>query len=331
MTDHITGCLDMDATALDPIHHGAGTIGNVQVLRTQSIILEDGSEAEVPYISGNSLKHVIRDGGARFALEVMDPAPGEFSKGMIDLLFSGGGLTKGGSAVNLSKARELERLFPLLPVVGYSAGNTMTSSKLRVDHLHLVCAENRWRMPDELKALVVAERPAGAFRAEEFGTRHDALRSPTVAALLESETRKLIETERSAKADAKGAQGKVKDSAQMIYEFETIRAGSRFWGRVGFRDLSPLEVGALQSALGRASNGVHGDAHVFHLGGKSAIGFGRMAIRFSGVLRHIERPRTEETAALAAIGSASVPVAAYVDHLRAHRADLVAALREAAE
>ena len=331
-TDRITGRLDIDCTALDPIHHGAGTVGNVQMIRVQPIVLDDGSEARVPYISGNSIKHMIREGGARFALEALGIGDGELTKGMIDLLFSGGGLTKGGSAVNLAKARELERLFPLLPVLGYSAGNTMTASKLRVDHLHLVCRENLWRMPEQLRALPVASRQAGSLRSDEFGTRHDALRSPQVAAMLESETRRLIEADRSTKAGDKGVSEKALASSQMIYEFEAIMAGSRFWGGIEFRDLSPVEVGALQSAIGRASAGVHGDCHVFHIGAKSSIGFGRVAIRFAGELRHIERLKTDPADAIAVFGEANAPtIGAYVEHLRQHRADLLAALREAAE
>lgn len=326
-----TGHLDMVATALDPIHHGAGTIGNVQVLRTQAIILDDGSEARVPFVSGNSIKHMIRDGGARFALEALGVEDGALTKGMIDLLWSGGGLTKGGSAVNLAKARELERLFPLLAVCGYGAGNTMTSSKLRVDHLHLVCAENQWRMPPTLAALPHAAMLAGEYQGEEFGTRHDALRDPAASRVLDVTARKLIEGERSAKGKDAGASEKVKDSAQMIYEFETIKAGARFWGRIGFRDLSALEVGALQSALGRACQGMHGEAYVFNVGAKSAVGFGRMAIAFSGAVRHIARPSTDEATALARFGADAAGVTGYLAHIRENRGAILDALREAAE
>jgi hypothetical protein len=332
-TERMTGSMTMDATALDPLHHGAGSVGNVQVLRMQSIILDDGSEARVPFISGNSIKHTLRDGGARFALEALGVDDGSLTKGMIDLLWSGGGLTKGGSAVNLSRARELERLFPMLGVLGYSAGNTMTSSKLSVHHLHLVCLENVWRTPAELASIPHARMLAGEFQGDEFGTRHDAMRGSMPARMLDVETRTLIEGERSRKAGDKGASEKHTQSTQMIYEFETIKPGSRFFGEIEFRDLSTIEVGALQSALGRACVGMHGTAHVFQLGAKSSVGYGRVAVRFGGVLRHIARPATEGVSELVQFGGehSTDAVREYTEHLRSNRAELLTALREAAE
>jgi len=84
-----TGRIDITATAIDSIHHGGTTAGNTQLLRTQDIILPDGTEARIPYISGNSFRHKIRAAGARHALDVMGITTG-LSKPVVDLLFSGG-------------------------------------------------------------------------------------------------------------------------------------------------------------------------------------------------------------------------------------------------
>ena len=137
----------------------------------------------------------------------------------------------------------------------------------------------------------------------------------------------------AAKSKDKTASAKAEQSSQMIYEFEAIKAGSRLYGTIQIIDMNPLEIGALQSALGRACVGMHGDAHVFRLGGKSSVGFGRVAITFTGALRHIERPATSESTELARIGSdsASTHIAAYLDHIRANRADIIEALQEACE
>jgi len=75
----------------------------------------------VPFISGNSFKHTIREAGVDHALTAMGVADGSLTKPVVDLLFSGGHLSKSGSAVNLSKARALAELFPILGVCGYSA------------------------------------------------------------------------------------------------------------------------------------------------------------------------------------------------------------------
>lgn len=71
MSNYYSGDAKIHAIALDAIHHGAGTSGNTQILRMQDIIGPDGKPARVPFISGNSLKHMIRDGAVRFALGAM--------------------------------------------------------------------------------------------------------------------------------------------------------------------------------------------------------------------------------------------------------------------
>jgi hypothetical protein len=91
-----------------------------------------------------------------------------------------------------------------------------------------------------------------------------------------------------------------------------------------------MEVGALQSALGQACIGVHSDgSYIFPVGAKAAQGNGRLAIQFSGVLH---RAVTEHAQGLVAIGQAGTPeLAAYAEHLKANRAGILTALKEAAE
>lgn len=331
MTTRMTGTIRINALALDPIHHGAGSIGNVQVLRMQSIIDKDGAEHRVPFVSGNSIKHMVRAGGATYAREILGIEDGSMTKGMVDLFYSGGGLTKGGSAVNLAKAREIERLFPLLAVLGYGAGNTMQASRLSCSHLHLVCKENDFRMPEQYAQSAHAAMLSGEFVSEDFGTRHDAARNPEIGRLLAHEERKLIEGEISGNASKKVASEKVKDSAQMIYEFETIKAGSMFFGEMRFRDLDGLEMGALQSALARACIDTHDGKPVYTVGAKSSTGFGRMAFEFSGAIRDVARPTMTEDAGLAGVGQSSEWLKAYEEHLRTHSREINAVLREVAE
>ncbi len=322
-----TGKLAMHAIALDPIHHGAGTSGNTQILRVQEIVLEDGSPARVPFISGNSVKHLIRDGAVRFALEAMQVPDGALSKHVVDLLFSGGKLTKASGAVRLARAREIAELFPALSLCGYAAGNYMAASKLRVDHLHLLCVENQYRAPD-----VLADRPAlgvraGAYRGEEFGTRHEASRLPHVARVLAlpdaaTQAAKLGQRDEG----TKGA--KVLDS-QMIYDFQVIKAGAELFGAIHFEDLSPAEMTALRTGLARACEGMHGDRYVFRLGAKGAVGFGRVAIRFSGTARQIDAPDYGPSdAALPA--KAGDDVARYAAQLRERNDEILATLEQTA-
>lgn len=324
-----SGRLDIVAVALDQIHHGAGSSGNTQLLRTQDVVLPDGSEARVPFISGNSLKHQIRTSGVRFALEAMGVKPGSMSKSVVDMLFSGGHLSKGGSSVDLTKARILGELFPVLSMCGYSAGNFMQSSKLRINNLHLVCAENEWRLPAECKELPAASKRAGLFRSENFGTRHEATRSPTVAALLtdgSKEKQELAVSKRKPKEE--------KQSSQMIYEFEVIKPGSVFFGAYNFEDLTDGEFAAFRSALshGCAGAGNNGGL-IYTVGAKSSIGLGRMEFSFRGLMRNaIEVPgyTAQQSLIPSQDGPGDKSMTDYVKHLRERSEEILEALEGAA-
>ena len=320
MSAYTTGRIDIRATALEPIHHGGGTSGNTQRLRLQPIVLPSGEQASVPFISGNSLKHMIRAHGAAHALDLMGVPDGALPKGVVDLLFSGGHLSKGGGVVRLDRARRLAELFPILSVCGYSAGNWMEASKIGCRNLHLVCRENAWRMPEDLEGHPHALVYAGALQDEEFGTRHEASRAPRAGRMLSMEAdAALVERKASGSAE-KG------DSSQMIFDFQVIRAGASFWTEVHFRDLRPLELVALRAALSHACEGRRGEGFLFRVGAKASVGMGLMSWRLQGHIR-VDVPLWEARdlrpeSVLAELG-------AYGEHLRAHRDEILSILAEA--
>lgn len=324
----MSGRLDFVATALDPIHHGAGTEGNTQLLRVQDIVLPDGEPARVPFISGNSYKHTIRDGGVRFAIEVMGIEEGSLAKPVVDLLFSGGHLSKTGGAVDLARARGIAELFPILSVCGYSAGNFMQESKIAVDNLNMVCSENDFRMPSVLVERPQAKMRAAAFRGEEFGTRHEATRSQYAYKLLTGASKD--KREKLLEGKLRGGEGKG-DSSQMYYEFEVLMPGALFYGGLYFDDLTQMEMAALLSALERACVGKHTDGGlIYRIGAKSSIGLGRMSLVFSGGLREQLRPPvyTEDNGIVPAKDARGGrdALAGYVAHLRDRKEEILAAL-----
>lgn len=318
----ISARIDITATALEPIHHGAGSSGNTQLLRCEEIITPEGESEMVPFISGNSIKHLIREAGARFALDAMDAKDGTLTKAVTDLLFSGGALTKVGSSVNLARGRQLERLFPLLSLCGYSAGNCMTQSKLRVDRIHMVCVENAWRLPERIEGHALASKCAGALRGEEFGTRHESSRRPHVAKMLtDAETARM---EKQVEEKGKG------DTAQMIYDFETILPGAVLWGALYLDDVTEMELAALKSALSTACEGRGTDGGLlFRIGAKTSIGYGLVSMEFSGSLREpVQAPGYSESTELVAFSDSPSDVAQYAAHLREHCKEITAALTE---
>lgn len=326
-----SGRLDIRAIALEPIHHGGGTAGNTQILRRQEgRDPETGQRVLVPYISGNSMKHLIRNAAVEFAIEVMRIEPGELTKAEVDLLFSGGHLSSGGAAVDLARGRRIAELFPALSMCGYSAGNAMPDSKIRVEHMHLVCAENAWRIPPDLAEHPMLEHRAGALIAEEFGTRHDRTLSPRNMALLsDGDQQRVVEKKASAKGKKPAEREKDRESLQMIYDFQVVVPGSAFYGGVEYNHLTDMELAALASAFYRASSASRrADRLRMYVGAKSNVGFGAMEVQLIGSIR-VPSAAYEPSTALVAAATRPSMIESYNEHLRSRRAEILAAIREA--
>lgn len=235
-------------TATAPIHHGAGTAGNTALLRTQEILLPDGTQTAVPFISGNSVRHAIRGALAWRLARTLGLPAGSLTKAQTDLLWSGGALTKTGSQVELDQARRLEQI-PALGLLGYSAQSDIVTGALRADNLNLVCAENAWRLPEHLASHPHATVPAGRMRGEEFGTRHDTTGSAVDL---------LVET------------GMIDPpTTQMIYEHQVLIPGSVLWGSLWLEAATPLQVDALHTALAELTA-----TGAVHVGARRAAGWG---------------------------------------------------------
>lgn len=321
-----TGRIDIRATALEPIVHGAGTSGNTQMLRMQDWIYE-GRRVRVPFISGNSVKHKLRHGAVCYALDAMGVVDGTMTKAEVDLLFSGGHLSSTGASVDLRAARKIEELFPALSLCGYSAGNAMRESKVRVSNLHVVCAENKERLPDDLLEHPALQLKAGMLRIEEFGTRHDQATKAVGQRMLSAESMDAVVARKTkAKDDAKSAEEARGDSAQMIYEFQAIVAGATLWGDVCYADLTDLEKAALASAFHYSAVDRRGDKLVMGIGAKNSIGYGSIKVELRSSLR-IGPPRYETETSLAT--GADDVAARYTAHLRERREEILAAVREA--
>lgn len=331
---YTSGKLDIRATAVEPIHHGAGTSGNTQILRVQDVILPDGSEARVPFVSGNSLKHMVRDGMVRFALDSMAVPDGTLSKSVVDLLFSGGHLGKGKGAVDLSKVRRLSELFPVLSVCGYSAGNHMEASKLACDMLHFVCRENEWRLPADLEGHPHLRVRVAQFRKTEMGTRHESTRDPRVSRMLTAEAQKAIadDAAEGLKSKDKAERKDKTKTTQMIYDFQVIAPGSVWWGAVHFKDLTDYELAALKAGIAYSVTPICEGRFQMRLGAKGSVGFGRVNAEFGGFVRTVDCPSYTESTAICPVSRDALPpeLGDYVAHLRANKAEIMQFLEEVA-
>lgn len=245
-----TTVIPLTLTLRAPLHHGAGTAGNTQILRTQEIVLPDGTPTVVPYVSGSSLRHEIRQAAADHLLASIEAPPGSLRKPVVDLLYSGGVLTSSGSNVDLDVHRRLTELWPALSLLGYAGRSNIWSGVLSVDHVHLVCSDNAWRLPAHLANHPHASLPAAAARDEDFGTRHDILGGPPgrwVEADLWTGT-----------------------TTQMIFDWQVIRAGSVMHTALRLTNATEGHIDALTATWSHMAD----PDGCIHLAAKRAQGYG---------------------------------------------------------
>lgn len=271
---------DLVFTLVSAMHHGQGVDGNVSLFRTGRFIVH-GEVVDLPYLSGNALKHtLIREPGVRHMLRVLEVPDGSLGKPAIHLLFSGGALSTKGSSVSLAQYRDLCELVPILALVGGAVGNYMLESAISVGDARPVCDEHGCRIPvkDLLDAGLIepeeVERPVGHLMDMQMGTRHDPLRSRSVAKLLTAEEQKLLVEDKSkalATREAGDHAGKG-DSQQMLYERQVMAAGAKLHSRIYTRDLTEMEEAALWSAVGEWLRRPF-------LGANSSVGNGEATLR----------------------------------------------------
>lgn len=333
----ISGRLHMHGIALSQTRHGGEVDGNEVMLRRQSMTNpKTGHDYDVPFISGNSFKHMIREYGARFALQAVGLDDDAWTKVQRDLFISGGDLAGGSGGVDLQAVRQLEEAFPILRVCGYSVPGHSAASKLNVDPLQMICRENEWRVYGELAdhdgeigemvRRAMDEERAAAHISDSYGTRHEP-KNPNVNRMLEREEREKLDSEIDEKAKKKHADKG--SSIQMIHDFEVLQPGSQWQGCVYYRELSDLEAAALAGALHHACEDVTADGRKqYRIGGRESVGYGRFGVRWIGSLREdIRPPEHIDSDAIVEWGEGDEAMEAYVDHLREHTDDI----REAVE
>lgn len=326
-----SGQVDIEAIALDAIHHGAGTKGNTVVLRRQEIAMPDGTIEAVPFISGNSIRHMIRSSGVLFALETMGVPFESLGKPVVDLLFSGGSLG-GKKALTLEKCKRVEALFPILSLLGYSAGNRPESGRLNVWNLHMICEQNSFRMPEYLRGRPGWDADCSLFTGMQFGTRHDASRAASSGRFLAlADKQRLIEDVSAPKGKTKG--DKSDDSTQMIYDFEVILPNASFFGGLTYTSLKDAELNALISALSYGCQGESANGYHYQVGAKASIGLGKMRWHFRGLAKQVQAPSMESSQDMlpVLVDAASERLDAYRAHLRERRDEILRELEELAQ
>lgn len=306
---------DFILEAETPVAHHQEAIGNEAVVFRRKVRQPDGSWAMVPYITGDTCRHGLRDASAYAFLDaagLLDE--GQLGEAACRLLFSGGMVTGKGDAgkVNMDAFREMAELCPPLALLGGCTDNRVIPGRVMCDEATLVCEEQRRYLP------------AWAFDWEGLGkldtcrahveetqrVRMDPSLDPGKRKLLKSTdevevTLRLGNSERAHEADDAIAKDDAK-STMMPRRFERIAQGSLFYWSVTCTTYSELDEDTFKVMVAAWLSNCR-------VGGKRGTGHGKLR---PVAMRDITMQRpAEQSNALALDG------ATFGNLFRAHVAD----------
>ena len=130
---------------MSPITHQLGTVGNESIVNTEDVRTSLGVR-KVPKLSGNAIRHrMIRAPGAEYLIEALDLA-GQLNRDTMNLLYHGGLKRVAAQLASLQRIADMQRLFPLLDLLGCCLPEDIVEGKLAAMQAMLVCSENMNRI-----------------------------------------------------------------------------------------------------------------------------------------------------------------------------------------
>lgn len=290
--------------AQTPIAHAQETFGNTSLIMRRSIRLPDGSWADVPIITGDTMRHGLREAAAYAVLDgagLLDKA--SLSEAALRLLFAGGMVTgKGdGNTVKLDAYREMVELVPPLALLGGCAMNRVIPGRLNVEDAILICDETMHYMPEWVHEWMQKEGgETGAARShveEVQRVRMDPTLNPSKCLLLtEGEQVRVAGRLVAHEGASESGDAIVKQdtkSSMLPRRHECVKAGSLFYWSASAVCLSDLDVDTFHTMMAAfLANAT--------VGGKRATGHGRIVAvtaRNIAIRRPRETPQTFELAA----------------------------------
>ena len=257
--------------AQSPLHSGGDEkTGSESLLRRLSYII-DGKRVEIPVLSGNAIRGILRRELMADMLTRLDYKL-ESAK-IYHMLFSGGMLEtvneKSSGVIDIGLKRKIRKSIPPIAVLGSSLGNQIFEGKLKIDMALPICKELTDFLPDDL--VIKSETSVHEFLDWTFTTRRDDLR----------EERKEDE-----------------QATQMLVNFEVFAPGTPFYHEFILNDANEVEEGVLVRMLNLWKQKPY-------IGGKSAIGLGKLKLNYDydelsekAYLDFLEQKKEEGTAKL---------------------------------
>lgn len=217
--------LEGKITALEPISHIGETRSIDSKFNREKMMLSSKAGItkviEVPIISGNSLRGILRRRAGYKLLQILNIPKESMSEGMQHALFSGGMLKKGagGGIIDTSFITKVRSNIPYLSLFGTVLGQQMLQSKLDVGQLIPISCQTRGRTGIDSDISIYS------LLDERAATRRDDMEDK-----------------------CKGSQDD-EQKQQMRYTHEVLVAGTEFYHYFTLKHCNELETGAFWSTI----------------------------------------------------------------------------------
>lgn len=235
--------------AEQPIAQGKETIGNISILNTTPIVGPKGRIVNVPCVSGDALRHGLREASTYALLDAAGLLTDGLSEGALRLLFAGGSVGGSNATIDLKTYHALVDLLPPLGLLGGCAGNRMQPGRLEVDEALLVCHETRHMQPAWIMEHLDSqswETPSyRAYIEEPVRVRMDPTLDPAKRALLAAGDQgqvqeRLLVSELASATDDAALAAKSK-STMLPRSHQRVARGSLWWWGVTANIVSDLD------------------------------------------------------------------------------------------
>ena len=244
--------------ATQPIAHHAESFGNHAVIQRRRVRQKDGSFADAPIITGDTLRHGMREASAYAFLDAAGLMSGSLSESALRLLFAGGmvGGRGDGGTLNLDQYRQLCELCPPLALFGGCCSNRVIPGRLFVEDAVLVCIETERFLPPWSRAeLGAAELASQRAHVEEVQrVRMDPSLDPGKRKMLAESAQNVANQRLAASEEAHDSDNAIErdatKSSMLPRTFERVVQGSIFSWSVTAHTYSDLDDDTLMVAIG---------------------------------------------------------------------------------
>ena len=255
-------------TATSSIAHGGQTRGTTTLLRRETIVQPDGTPLQVPVISGNSLRGRLR----RIAEELLRDQlryEGQLSPAAAHAIRGGGTLVKTTSEpLSGSRLATVRALVPHVGVFGLAGGGAVIDGALAVGKVVPVLTETAHitGLPGTASAFTAVQLES--YTRVDDTDRHDTTTLAPAPDTVANHQDTAVGPSASSEAPARSGDGATR---QMLYQVETLPAGTMFTGWLQLRRPTELELSLLTDILATYS------AHAT-LGGRLGSGHGTVQV-----------------------------------------------------